>query len=173
MNNTIALIIAPGDFRDEEYLEPKRLFEQRGDKTITLSTTLEPVTGMLGVQAQATRLLKDAQVKDFDAVVFVGGMGARKLYHEPEALRLARQAVAQGKVVGAICLAPNILAQAGVLKNHRATAWAFEVPAAEAVTQVNESVVRDGRIITANGPQVATPFAQAIADLLSATPAAR
>ncbi|WP_052300351.1 DJ-1/PfpI family protein [Opitutus terrae] len=170
MNKIIALVIAPGEFRDEEYIEPKTLFEQHGARTVTISTTLEPVTGMLGATVQATLLLKDAQADNFDAVVFVGGMGARRLYHEPEALRLARQAVAHNKVVGAICLAPNILAQAGVLKNRRATAWAFEVPAAEAVNQVGESVVRDGRIITANGPQAATPFAQAIAELLLAAP---
>lgn len=171
MNKTIALVIAPGDFRDEEYIEPKTLFQQHGARTVTISTTLAPVTGMLGATAQATLLLKDAQAENFDAVVFVGGMGARKLYHEPEALRLARQAVAHGKVVGAICLAPNILAQAGVLKNHRATAWAFEVPAAEPVTQLADAVVVDGRIVTANGPQAATAFAEAIAGLLVSTTA--
>jgi putative intracellular protease/amidase len=161
----IALVIAPGDFRDEEYLEPKAFFEGGGAKVVTVSTTTARVSGAGGAEAQPTLLLKDTKAEEFDAVVFVGGPGARGYYNHPDALRLVRETFASGKVIAAICVAPNILINAGILKDRRATAWAFEVPAV-GVIQTNQAVVRDGTIVTANGPEAATDFAKAIGDAL-------
>lgn len=49
--------------------------------------------------------------------------------HNSVALRIAQDSVKLGKVLGAICIAPRILAEAGVLKGKKATVWHSEAEA--------------------------------------------
>ena len=119
----VLLVIAPENFRDEEYAEPRAVFEAAGYTVVVASASLETATGMLGMEVQPDLLLADVQVGDYDAVVFIGGMGARAYWDDPQAHRIAQEAVAAGKVVGAICIAPVILARAGVLEGKQATVF--------------------------------------------------
>ena len=106
------------------------------------------------------------------AVVFVGGSGAQKYYSNERALTIAREAYEKGKVLGAICIAPGILAKAGVLKGKNATIW--DSGSGEFVKILEENgaiytgmnVEIDGNIITANGPHAAQGFAEAIIEKL-------
>lgn len=160
--NKVLMIISPGDFRDEEYNEPKKYFEKKGIEIITGSTTTEIVYGSRdGTKVKPDILLKDVNVLEFVAIVFVGGPGARNYYNNSEALRIAKQSFENNKIISAICVAPNILCNAGILKNKKATAWAFEVNNCDAII-VNKNVVKDGNIITASGPYAATEFAEVI-----------
>jgi protease I len=76
-----------------------------------------------------------------------------------------------GKVVAAICLAPAVLARAGILKGKKATY--YESPASFREMKIggavltNAPVVKDGRIITANGPTASQAFADAIVKALT------
>ena len=124
---------------------------------------------MLGGTAVADIVLSQANPSEYDAVVFVGGSGASAYFNDETALGLAQRAYEDGKVVAAICIAPNILAQAGLLEGKKATAYErvkSDLTEKGAVWS-NESVVRDGRIITANGPAAARRFGEEIAKLLS------
>ena len=100
--------------------------------------------------------------------MFVGGGGCKLLWNDEEALRLAREAAATGAVLGAICLAPVILANAGVLDGRRATVAGTEAKTIEAfgATYTGPGVMVDGRIVTANGPKSSTLFGRNIAELL-------
>jgi protease I len=83
---------------------------------------------------------------------------------DPEAQRIAQEAAAEGKVLAAICVAPITLAKAGLLKGKRATSsmdsWNLK---SEGAIPVYDNVVRDGLIITANGPAAAQLFGETIA----------
>ncbi len=164
----ILMIIAHRDFRDEEYKEPRQLFEARGAKVTVASSSIEVAKGMLGTQVKPDLLLKDVVVADYDAIVFVGGSGAQEYWDDPTAHTIAQEAVAQGKVLAAICIAPATLAKAGVLQGKKATVFSSEAKALEAggANYTGASVERDGLIITANGPQAATRFAEEIARAL-------
>ena len=79
---------------------------------------------------------------------------------------LARYFHETGKVVAAICLAPVVLARAGILKQKKATVYdspvaVMEMKKGKAVL-VGQPVVTDGRIVTANGPLAAKDFAAAV-----------
>jgi len=78
--------------------------------------------------------------------------------------------VAQGRLLAAICLAPPVLARAGVLAGKRATAYPAQSAIIElkrgGATYVVEPVVRDGTIVTASGPEAAAAFGAALATLL-------
>ena len=85
------------------------------------------------------------------------------------AVRVAREAYDKGKLVGAICLAPGVLAEAGILQDKKATIFpsAIDKLKESGSVYVNQSVVRDGNIITANGPEATEKFGEEIRDSLS------
>lgn len=164
----VCLIIAPDKFRDEELLEPKSILEQAGAEVTVASSTRGRVTGMLGAVTQPDCLLSDVDVARYDAVIFVGGSGAGVYYDNPTCHRLAQQAAA-AKLVGAICIAPVILARAGILRDKKATVWSSEISKIQAggAQHTGEDVTRDGNIITGSGPQAAAQFGKAIVEALS------
>ena len=160
-----ALFVIPAkNFRDEEYKYPRQILEQGGVKVTVASTTLKPVKGMLGMVVKPDIPLSKAQADPYVAIVFIGGSGAKQYWDDPVAHRLARQAVAQGKVLGANCIAPVTLAKAGVLKGKRATVWGGVkgMIIRYGAKYVGPGVVRDGKIITASDPAQAKPFGIAL-----------
>jgi protease I len=115
--------------------------------------------------------LKDVEVGDYDRIGFIGGPGAAALKAEPHALRVAREAFEAGMPLGAICIAPTILAAAGVLQGKRATVWEggrgeerAEIQKRGAIPTA-ELVTIDGTVVTGNGPDAALAFGQALAAL--------
>jgi protease I len=164
----VVLIIAHEGFRDEEYTEPHAVLEDQGFQVTVASSSLETATGMLGATVQPDILVSDIVVSDYAAIVFVGGPGAAEYWDDPTAHRIAQEAVAQGKVLAAICIAPVTLARAGVLQGKQATVFESATGEVEAggATCTGESVVRDGLIITANGPSAARQFGETIAAAL-------
>ncbi|MFH0738845.1 MAG: DJ-1/PfpI family protein [Candidatus Omnitrophota bacterium] len=164
------MLIAADKFQDDEFFQPKKILEKNGIKVTVASTTLAQITGMNGAKTKANILLSDARVNDYDAVLFIGGSGAVQYLEDPLALRLAQDAVAANKIVGAICIAPRILANAGVLKGKRATVYPTEGKELTAcgVKYTAGSVEKDGNIITADGPVSARAFGDEIARALFA-----
>lgn len=166
----ILLIVAPEGFRDEEYFEPRDVFESAGYTVVVASLTLDTANGMLGGQVVPDLLLADVDVADYDAVVFVGGQGSAAYFDDPQAHRVAQSAVDQGKVLAAICIAPIALARAGVLEGRQATLSSPDSQCAEleagGATCTSGPVERDGRIVTATGPEVSTAFAEAVVQAL-------
>jgi len=113
-------------------------------------------------------LVKDI-VDDYDAIIFVGGPGATEYFDNPIALNIARQAAYRGKVLAAICIAPAVLANAGVLGGIRATSFWSERDRLQNAGAIytGAPVERDGLIITASDPRAARQFGRAIAQTLT------
>jgi 4-methyl-5(b-hydroxyethyl)-thiazole monophosphate biosynthesis len=91
---------------------------------------------------------------DYDVLFLPGGMPGTKNLRACEPLCDAvTRAVSQGKVVAAVCAAPSILAELGLLKGRRATAnpGFQELVAEHGATVLQDSVVEDGTIVTSKG----------------------
>ena len=159
-----ALIIAHDGFRDEEFFTPQEILRASGIDVVVVSSSLLEAKGVLGARVNPQILVKDLQVKDFAAVIFVGGGGASEYWNNPDALRLAKETFASGKIIAAICIAPVTLAKAGLLQGRRATVWPSEAAAltTAGADYTGHTVERDGFIITASGPDAAATFAQEI-----------
>jgi len=166
----ILFVVAPEDFRDEELFEPKAELEHAGHTCVIASRRVGTCTGLRGRRTVAKVALADADANDYAAVVFVGGPGARTYFDDSAAFSLARDAFEADKVVGAICIAPTILASAGLLADKRATAFYTEARAVRAGGAHYEgpSVVVDGKLITATGPDQALAFGKALVRALGA-----
>lgn len=163
MNKKIAMIIAFEGFRDEEYQLPKEVFEKAGVKVTTASSSLGTAKGKLGMSAKVDLTLKDIKVSDYDTVLFIGGPGCYAYYNNVTAHKIAQETIKEGKILGAICAAPGILASAGVLKDKKATMFADDGTLEKGgATYTGADVEIDGKIITATGPLTAKAWAQTI-----------
>ncbi len=165
----ILMIIASQNFRDEELLKPRDLFIKEGMEVILASSSLETSRGMLGGTAKPDILIGDVKVEEFEAIIFVGGIGASEYWNNPIAHKIAKEAVSLNKLICAICIAPVTLANVGILDGKKATVFRSEVKAIKkkGAIYTGKAVEVDGNIITAEGPQAATEFGQTIIDALS------
>lgn len=166
-NKKILMVIAFKDFKDEEYFVPKEIFEQASAIVLTASDFIGTAVGVSGGEVNIDLNIKDAKAEDYDTVVFVGGPGAYKYLDNSDFHHLAEETVAADKVLGAICIAPAILAKAGVLSGKKATVWsnaldksAIKILKENGAVFQDEKVVVDGKIVTADGPAAAKEFGE-------------
>lgn len=167
----ILYVIAQRNFRDEEFSVPKQMLEKQGAKITVASETTEEARGMLGLRVRPNISVREANPNNFDALVIAGGSGSPKLADLPEVLSLVRRFNSQNKLVAAICMAPYILAKAGILKEKTVTTFPedfvlTELKRAGAIYD-SKPVVVDSNIITADGPQSAREFGDQIVKVLS------
>lgn len=168
----VVIVIAPERFRDEELEQPRRALEAAGHRVTVASTRPGTATGMLGTKVAIDATLAQVKAEDCDALVIAGGSGApQHLWDAGPLIALVKAVHAAGRPVGAICLAPPVLARAGILHRRRATCFPADRALLElkrgGATPVEEPVVRDGTIVTANGPEAAAAFGDALAQLLA------
>ncbi len=158
------MIVAQEMFRDEEYAEPKSILENAGIKVLTASKSPGVAKGKLGLTAKVDLTLKEIKPSEFDAMIFVGGPGCLIYFKDAEAHRIAKETIEAGKILGAICAAPGILANAGVLKGKKATAFPDEgnLLKSKGANYTGAGVEVDGKIITADGPESAAQFGRMI-----------
>jgi len=164
----IVMIIAPQNFRDEELLEPKRILTEKGAEVKVASASLETAKGMLGAEVKPDILVSEIKPEDWDAIILIGGTGASHYWNDFSVHSMINQAVKHNKIVGAICIAPVTLANAGILSGKKATVYSSETQklADKGAECTGKEVERDGNIITASGPPAARRFGEAIAQAL-------
>ncbi len=166
------MIIAPRDFRDEEFQEPKSILEREDVKVVVASTVAGPARGMFGMQVTPDTTVDEVSPADFDAVVIVGGSGSQiHLWNNSKVQKIVQVLHQSGGLVAAICISPVVLAKAGLLEDKKATVFRTATTINELKrggAQISDApVVVDGRIITGRGPEAAREFGLKIAESLS------
>ena len=167
----ILFVLAKNGFKGIEFLNPSNILKAAGHKIFVASNaeTGEMARGAEGMEVKIDYSLAETNPENFDMIVFVGGLGALENLDNEESYRIIRETLAIGKPLGAICIAPVILAKAGILKNKKATVWSspmdknpIEILRKNGVDYQNQAVVADGNIITANGPQASEEFGKTL-----------
>lgn len=129
-----------------------------GDRTIT---------GSHNITIQADRLFEEMNFDDVEMFILPGGMPGTKHLRAHEPLcELLKKAASDGRYIAAICAAPSVPGELGLLSGRRATCYpGFEdrLTGARATT---DSVVVDGHMITSRGMGTAIPFAAELIALL-------
>lgn len=174
LNKTAVMIVAYRNFRDPEYSVPKQILESAGIEVETASNQMGTAIGAEGGRISVDLLVSDIKPADFDTVIFIGGPGCLESLDNEDSYRVAKETVAQDKTLASICISPVILAKAGVLENKRATVWRSAasrdtvlILEENGAIYTPESVVIDGKIITADGPEAAKEFGEAIVKSLT------
>lgn len=168
------MLIAFRNFRDAEYFVPKEILEGAGVEVKTASNKMGLAIGAEGGDVSVNFLVKDLNPTEFDAVIFVGGPGCLENLDNEDSYRVAKETMANNKVLAAICVSPVILAKAGVLKGKRATVWSspmdkgpIKILEEQGAIYLPRPVVSDGKIVTGNGPDAANEFGEAIVRVLT------
>jgi len=164
----VVMIIAPQNFRDEELLQPKRVLTEKGAAVTVACASLETAKGMLGAEVKPDMLASEIKPEDWDAIILVGGTGATHYFEDSSVHSTLKGAIKENKIVGAICIAPVTLANAGILVGKKATVYSSEAQSLKdkGAEYTGKDVERDGKIITASRPQAAEEFGNAIAQAL-------
>ncbi len=168
MAKKAVFIIAPSNFQETELEEPRKILEERGIETRVATKTRNKAVSKSGIEIGPDLALAEIEVKDFDAIIFIGGPGAADYFNDETALKLARDFKEARKVVGAICIAPSILANAGVLISKIVTAFPTEEQnlREKGAEYTGMQVEVDGNIVTARDPSAAREFGEKLAFLL-------
>jgi 4-methyl-5(b-hydroxyethyl)-thiazole monophosphate biosynthesis len=128
-------------------------------ETVGVPTSM--VTGSHGIKMMTDRKLIEIKGARYDSIVFPGGSkNVETLIRSQTLIELTKAMNANGKVIGAICAAPLLLAKAGILDEKRATIY----PGMEKKLSYprGNKVVIDGNIITSQAPGTAMDFALAV-----------
>ena len=162
----IYLFLAEG-FEEVEALCPLDLLRRAGLSVTTVGVGGVQITGAHGITVKAD--LPDTDYNDDapDLIFLPGGMpGTLNLAKSPVVERAIRAAVANNAYLAAICAAPSILGDMGLLNGKEAICYpGFEERLTGAVIS-GKRVVQDGTIITAAGMGVATEMGLLLVSLL-------
>lgn len=164
----IAMFIAFQGFRDEEYTEPKKILEAGGHQVVTVSTARGLARGKFRATAQVDKTVGEINPADYDALTLVGGPGALEHLDNPEVHALFKAAAGQGRLIGAICISPVVLAHAGLLRGKKVSCFpdgAAEIEKGGGIFTGADLEI-DGKLITANGPLPAKKYGAALLESL-------
>lgn len=169
----VLIVIAPEKFRDEEFTVPAAALQKAGIGYDVASTRRGTCSGMLGAKVDATLSFEEVDPKTYNGILIVGGGGAQSYLWDNDVLgEMVKYFHKSAKMVAAICLAPVVLARAGILKGKKATFFNSPISFCEmkagGAVLVDKAVVSDSRIVTANGPAAATEFAEIFIRTLTA-----
>jgi len=156
-------VISQRNFNDKEYSVTRKVLEDNFLEIKVASITREECIGMYGLRVYPEITIREIRVNEYDALVLIGGSGSPKLAYYPEVFNIIREFNKNEKIIAAICLAPVLLAKAGILKGVMVTVfpvdWAIASLINNGAHYSKRHVIVDGRIITADGPDSAEEFA--------------
>lgn len=170
MRKRVLCLLVDG-FEETEAVTPVNLMRRGGIEVMMASLHGGVVTGRGGIRIEPDADFTQIKPEAYDALYLPGGPGVMELLRDGRAAALARQFYADGKTVAAICAAPLILKDAGLLENRRFTAH-FSVHE-DLPGVIDERVVEDGLILTSRGPGTAVDFGLALVRKLLGDVAAR
>lgn len=154
---TVLAILAEG-FEEIETVAPIDLLRRAGI-TVTAAALGEGihVTGRNGMTLHADTILETVRQQTFDCLFLPGGPGVKHLRADPRVRELVLRQHATRRWLAAICAAPTVLHDAGLLASVRYTAH-FSVAAELSRLEANQRCVADGHILTSRGAGTALDF---------------
>lgn len=157
----VIVFLADG-FEEVEALTVVDYLRRKDMAVDTVSITdSQKVKGSHDIVVLADKKIADIDSLDsYDGAIIPGGMpGATNLRDNGRVIEIIRNLNEDNKLVAAICAGPIVLERAGVIKGKKITSYpGFEDTLKDGV-YIEESVVRDGNIITSRGPALAVDFA--------------
>lgn len=167
-------ILATNGFEQSELMEPKRMLEEAGAHTSIVSLEAGDIKGWKdknwaeSIHVDAT--VDDCSAGDFDALMIPGGtMNPDRLRMNEQAVQLVKDFYDEGKVIGAICHGPWMLAEANIVDGSKITSWpSLKTDLTNAGAQwVDEQVVTDGGVVTSRKPDDIPAFANKLIEEIS------
>lgn len=160
----VYIMLADG-FEETEALACCDMLRRGEIKTCLASIDGEYVTGAHQMTVKADIMADRIHLEDVSGIVLPGGMpGTLNLQKNDTVKELIAHCTEEGKMIGAICAAPMILGELGLLEGKKATCFPGFEDSLSGAEIMNDPVVIDGNIITSKGAGTAMMFGAAIAD---------
>ena len=161
---SILFVLPKKDFNEVEFLTTKRILEKGGCKIFVASNASTFCEGKNGLKFKNDVSFFNLNENNFSAIVFIGGSGVKEYWNNRMLHKIVLKFHQKKKITAAICSAPVILANAGILKNLDATCYPndkMELTKAGAEFK-DENVIVRKNIITARDAASSEEFAEAI-----------
>jgi len=174
-------ILATDGFEQSELTSPRDYFNKKGDTVHIIapdgaSTIKAWDKTDWGITVEVDKTLSEVDASEYDALVLPGGqMNPDSLRANADAVDFIRSFGESGKPVAAICHAPWLLIEAGLVKGKTLTSYkSIRTDLRNAgANVVDQEVAEDGNLITSRNPDDLPAFNRALANALrrSAVPA--
>jgi len=162
----VYLILGAG-FEEAEAIVPCDLLRRAGVEVRLAGIGGTDIPGSHGIPVHADCAAEAAELTKADMLILPGGLGGvRSIRGCEPVLRAAREMAQAGKWVAAICAAPTVLAELGLLEGRRATCYPGMEPEMRGAVMQNAGVVRDGNFITGRAAGSAFAFGLALVEAL-------
>ena len=171
------LILATDGFEQSELMKPKENLEKNGVKTTVVSLESGSIKGWdkdsWGKSVSVDTTVADIDsIDEYDALLLPGGqMNPDVLRMDEDAVSLIQEFGEAGKPIAAICHAPWLLIEAGLVNGRTVTSWpSIRTDLENAGARVeDEEVVVDGNLITSRKPEDIPAFSKALIEKLGET----
>lgn len=163
----VVVFLADG-FEEIEGLTVVDILRRAGIEVTTVAIKeSKEINGAHGIVVMADNMIDDIEFSKVDMVVLPGGMpGTLNLGDSEKVIEIVKEFDSLGKEVAAICAAPSILGDLGILADKKAVCYpGFEERLLKALV-CKEQVVADGHITTSRGMGTAIPFALKLVEKL-------
>ena len=164
---TIFIFLAPG-FEETEAITTADILKRAGlcVQLVSIDETLN-VTGAHEITVLADSLFDETDFSEGEMLVLPGGMpGTKNLDKHTGLKKLIADYYAQGKLISAICAAPIVLGNMGILEGEKATSYPGYETHLLGAEVTDERVVVSGQFITAKGPGAAAEFGLKIVEII-------
>ncbi len=163
----IAFVVADG-FEDDEFGTPKAALSDAGYEIDVIGIGDTIVRGRHDTAVSVSTTIDDADPADYVALVIPGGFSPDRLRTDDRVVTFVKQMAERGVPIAAVCHAPSLLIEAGLVTGRTMTSWpSIRTDLRNAgANVVDDEVVIDGQYITARNPDDLPAFSAAILEQL-------
>jgi 4-methyl-5(b-hydroxyethyl)-thiazole monophosphate biosynthesis len=162
-----ALVLFASGSEELETVTIVNVLRRAGVKVTLAGLTIGVLQGARSINILPDCMLDDVLYDEFDIIVLPGGLpGTNHLRMDPRVISLLQRMNDQNKYLAAICAAPSVLAEAGLLDDKQATCYPGMMEGFPHVHLQASAIVEDGMLITSRGPGTAMDFALLLAEKL-------
>lgn len=165
---TVLMIIANNGFQDHEFSATYEALQEANAQVTIAAWRKGQCVGVFWQKAEAAYSLSEVHGDKFEMVIYIWwGWCLTQYLHDDNYLRIAQEA----KKLWAICIAPMVVSESGVFNWKIVTSRDDEWLQQKYIegfgwSRKDESVIRYGNIVTANGPESAEMFGKECVKLL-------
>lgn len=167
MNNKKAYIFLTDGVEETEAITVIDMLRRAEIEVLSVSITGHNlITGSHNIQFHADALFDEVDFSDGDMIILPGGPGTANLKKHEKLISLIKNYYDNKKYISAICAAPTVLCEMGLLDGKTATGYTSMLEEFTGVTVSDDLVVEDSLIITSKGPATAMHFSAKIIEVL-------
>ncbi len=165
-----ALVFLASGFEEIEALTIVDILRRCHIETVLVGLKTGLVEGAHGIKVMPDKFIDEVEMDEFGAIICPGGSpGFKNLRENARVIKIVQMAHAQNKIVAAICAAPTVLSDAGVIRGKMCTIYPGmenELMKGGGKLREGDLVVVDENVVTSMGPATAIVFTLKLAEML-------